>query len=243
MAGRTRISVANFADPHEELGMASPKFIWLHGFASSPQSSKGQFVRARLEERGAKLLLPDLNEPSFSDLTVTRMLAQVDALAQGDGPVVLFGSSLGGFTAATWAATRPGRAAALVLLAPAFDLGPRWAARMPPGELARWRAEGKLAFDHHARGRKEDLSVRFLDDAARHPSFPLPSCPTLVIQGTLDEVVEPRLAREFVRRMGPRAKLVELEQGHELNADLPGLWRIMEPHLSALLPQAPRPTP
>jgi hypothetical protein len=43
--------------------------------------------------------------------------------------------------------------------------------------------------------------------------------------------------------MGPRAKLVELEQGHELNADLPGLWRIMEPHLSALLPQAPRPTP
>ena len=220
-----------------------PRFIWLHGFASGPQSGKGQFVRARLEERGAHLVLPDLNDPSFFDLTVSRMLAQVDVLSQGDGPVVLFGSSLGGFTAALWAATRPGRTAALVLLAPAFDLAPRWSARMDPAELSQWRATGRHAFEHYARGRKEDLSVAFLDDAAKHESYPLPACPTLVIQGAQDEVVEPRLAREFARRMGPRATLVEVPQGHELNADLPGLWRIIEPHLAALLPQAPRPTP
>ena len=220
-----------------------PRFIWLHGFASSPQSGKGQFMRARLEERGVHLVLPDLNDPSFFDLTVSRMLAQLDVLAQGEGPVALFGSSLGGFTAAAWAATRPGRTAALVLLAPAFDLGPRWAARMDPAELAQWRATGRHAFDHYARGRQEDLSVAFLDDAFRHPSYPLPSCPTLVIQGAQDEVVEPRLARAFAKAMGPRATLVELQQGHELNADLPGLWQIIEPHLAALLAQAPRPTP
>ena len=220
-----------------------PRFIWLHGFASSPQSGKGQFVRARLEERGAHLVLPDLNDPSFLDLTVSRMLLQLDVLAQGEGQVVLFGSSLGGFTAALWAARRPGRTAALVLLAPAFDLGPRWASRMEPAELAQWRATGRHAFDHYARGRKEDLSVAFLDDALKHSAYPLPECPTLVIQGAQDEVVEPRLAREFARRMGSRATLVELQQGHELNQDLPGLWRIIEPHLAAVLPQAPRPTP
>ena len=68
------------------------RFIWLHGFASSPQSSKGQFVRARLEERGAHLVLPDLNEPSFFDLTVTRMLGQLDVLSQGSPEAVVLPS-------------------------------------------------------------------------------------------------------------------------------------------------------
>ena len=52
------------------------RFVWLHGFASSPQSGKGQFMRARLEERGVHLVIPDLNEPSFFDLTVSRMLGK-----------------------------------------------------------------------------------------------------------------------------------------------------------------------
>src|SRR4051794_34230112 len=115
------------------------RYIWLHGFASGATSSKGEFIRGKLGEKGGDLVIPDLNEPSFFDLTVSRMLEQVDVLAQADEPLVLFGSSLGGFTAATWAATRPGRTAFLVLLAPAFDLGPRWAARMGPAEVARWR--------------------------------------------------------------------------------------------------------
>ncbi|HET7786502.1 MAG TPA: YqiA/YcfP family alpha/beta fold hydrolase [Myxococcales bacterium] len=215
------------------------RFAWLHGFASGPTSSKGQFVRARLRDRGADLLLPDLNEPSFFELTVTRMLSQLDALLQGIEPVVLFGSSLGGFTAATWAAGNPGRMAALVLLAPAFDLGPRWERQMG-ADAARWRAAGRFAFDHYARGGRQDLSIGFLDDAYRYESFPLPRCPTLVVQGTRDEVVDPSLAREFTRRMDGRAQLVELPEGHELNADLPALWKRIEPFLDAY---APRPTP
>src|SRR4051812_34414080 len=206
------------------------RFVWLHGFASGPTSSKGQFVRARLLERGIELSLPDLNEPGFFDLTVTRMLGQLDALLAGNDPVVLFGSSLGGFTAATWAAARPGRVRALVLLAPAFDLGPRWERRMG-ADAARWRAAGRFAFWHYARGGKQDLSIAFLDDAHRHESFPLPACPTLVIQGTLDDVVDPSLAREFTGRMEGRAQLVELPEGHEVNADLPGLWKRIEAFL------------
>src|SRR4051812_29487541 len=124
------------------------RYLWLHGFASGPTSSKGQFIGDRLRERGIELRIPDLNAPAFFDLTVSRMLAQIDALAEGED-LVLFGSSLGGFAAATWAATRPDRTRALVLLAPAFDLAPRWAARMDPGELERWRRSGRHAFDHY----------------------------------------------------------------------------------------------
>ena len=212
------------------------RFIWLHGFASGPQSRKAVYVRGRLEALGVHLVVPDLNRPAFFDLTVTRMLRQIDVLAQGERPVVLFGSSLGGFAAATWAATRPGRTAALVLLAPAFDLASRWAEGMQQDDLREWRRTGRRAFDHFAHGRKEELSSGFLDDAATHAAFPLPEAPTLVLQGTRDEVVAPALARDFTARMVGRAALVELDDEHELNRDLPRLWREMETHLLAVLP-------
>ena len=217
------------------------RHLWLHGFASGPTSSKGRFVRDRLRERGLDLEIPDLNEPAFFGLTVTRMLDRLDALAGPGEPLVLYGSSLGGFTAATWAATRPGRTAALVLLAPAFDLGPRWAARMGAAEVERWRRTGRYAFDHYAHGRKEDLSFGFLEDASRYPAFPLPRCTTLVIQGIHDDVVDPALAREFTRRMEGRARLIELPEGHELSADLPALWRQIDEFVGGY--EAPRPTP
>ena len=216
------------------------RYVWLHGFASGPTSGKGQFVRERLRGRGVALAIPDLNAPAFFDLTVSRMLSQIDALAGEKEELVLFGSSLGGFTAATWAAARPGRTRALVLLAPAFDLGPRWAARMDAAALEEWRRSGRRPFDHYARGRKEELSWAFLSDAFRYESYPLPPCPTLVIQGAKDDVVEPALAREFVRHMQGRARLVELDEGHELNADLPALWGHIEVFLA---PYLPRPTP
>jgi uncharacterized protein len=209
------------------------RYLWLHGFSSGPESSKGQFVRGRLAARGKQLEIPDLNQPAFRDLSVTRMLEQIDALL-GNERAVLFGSSLGGYTAALWSALRPGRAASLVLLAPAFDLAHRWKERTGADEMRRWRAQGEIMVEHYAWGRKEPLSIGFIDDAGRHDPFPLPDAATLVLQGIRDDVVPPELAREFARRMraaGRDVRLVELDDGHELNADLPRLWREIEPHV------------
>jgi uncharacterized protein len=70
--------------------------LYLHGFASSPQSSKATFLARKFTERGVRMIVPDLNQPDFSTLTVTRMLQQVQhALASGDGPFAVVGSSLG----------------------------------------------------------------------------------------------------------------------------------------------------
>jgi uncharacterized protein len=210
------------------------RFIWLHGFASAPSSTKARYVKERLASRGLALEIPDLNLPSFRALTVTRMLGQVRELCARDR-VVLFGSSLGGFTAATYAARHRGDVAAAILLAPAFDLARRWEERMGEAELRRWRADGVFAFDHHAHGGKEDLSIGFLDDARSYQPFPLPGAETLVLQGTRDDVVDPGLAREFTARMDGRARLVELDDGHELTADLERVFGEIEAHLAPLL--------
>lgn len=214
--------------------------IWLHGFASGPGSTKGLYVRDRLRERGSDLVLPDLNLPAFRELTVTRMLAALSELAQGER-LTLCGSSLGGYTAALWAAANPTQVEALVLLAPAFDLAARWEARMPPSELAGWRESGVLRLEHYGTRRNEELAYAFLEDARGHPAFPLPRTRTLVLQGVRDETVDPELAHGFARRMaeaGNPVRLVLLPEGHALTQDLPGLWREIDSFL-----QMPRPTP
>ena len=51
--------------------------LYLHGFASSAQSSKAAFFRSKLSAHGVEVQTPDFNAPDFSTLTVSRMLGQV----------------------------------------------------------------------------------------------------------------------------------------------------------------------
>src|SRR3954466_5984168 len=75
--------------------------FYLHGFASSPRSTKVGYFSERLREHGVDVRCPDFDQPDFSTLTLTRMLEQLGAeLGELDraapAPVTLIGSSLGG---------------------------------------------------------------------------------------------------------------------------------------------------
>ena len=87
--------------------------FYLHGFASSPKSTKVGYFSERLREHGVDVRCPDFNQPDFATLTMTRMLEQLEfelaagtsvsagqgSLARplmGNGSVTLVGSSLGG---------------------------------------------------------------------------------------------------------------------------------------------------
>jgi predicted esterase YcpF (UPF0227 family) len=85
--------------------------IYLHGFNSSPQSGKAQYLRQHLEERarGGEFVCPQL--PPFPD----RAIATIEA-EMGRRPkerITLVGSSLGGFYA-TWLAEKHRRPAVLI---------------------------------------------------------------------------------------------------------------------------------
>src|ERR1700727_323514 len=98
------------------------RIVYLHGFASTPLSTKAQFFKRKFE--GADFEIPQLDRGDFEKLTVSSQLQVIDAAVHGD-PVILMGSSLGGYLAALYA-SRHANVERLGLLAPAFEFPARW---------------------------------------------------------------------------------------------------------------------
>jgi pimeloyl-ACP methyl ester carboxylesterase len=204
--------------------------MYLHGFASSPESSKATFFAERFAANGIRFLCPDLNQPAFSTLTVSRMLRQLEkrisSLPPGD--IVLMGSSLGGFVAIEAVARQVCAAhhpiSHLILLAPAVELEwDRWS-EVGPGGVERWRNTGAVEVFHYALDRTERLKFAFYDDATRyHPASRELPLPMLIFQGRQDESVSPAIVEQFAKRQ-KNATLHLLDDAHQLKNSLEFIW-------------------
>lgn len=204
--------------------------IYLHGFASCPQSSKATFFAEHFAAAGIKFLCPDLNEPSFSTLTISRMLQQLEKRISSlpSDEIVLIGSSLGGFVAVEAAARQVGAArhpiSHLILLAPAVELEwDRWS-ELGPGGVERWRTSGDVEIFHYALNRPARLRFGFYDDAERyHPASRQIDVPMLIFQGRQDDAVSPEIVERFAKRQ-PHATLHLLDDGHQLKNSFEFIW-------------------
>lgn len=216
-----------------------PRWLYLHGFASGPQSAKAVALAKHYEDKGIALERLDLRVPSLERLSLSAGLATVRA-AMGDDSrerAVLIGSSLGGFTAALAAADDP-RVCALVLLAPAFDLVARWQRRMGQANWQEWETSGWLAIDDWTTRQKARLSFDFMRDAmaveARLGAWPDVRVPTLIVHGVNDDTVGIDGSRQWAA--GKRhVRLVEVDDNHELIESLPRICAEADQHLAGLL--------
>jgi uncharacterized protein len=222
---------------------AGMNVLYLHGFASSPQSSKATFLKQRFAERGISMETPDLNLPDFSTLTVTRMLEQVNTALDRlpTGPVVLAGSSLGGFVAVHTAARRGDRVQSLILLAPALDFGPATLTGIGPQglSLAEWKREGTLPVFHYAYGRKMPIHYALYEDAARYDATIVDlQMPILVCQGRQDDSVDPDSVERWSKRR-PNVELHMLDDDHQLSRSLDYIWENVATFLTSRYPDSP----
>jgi pimeloyl-ACP methyl ester carboxylesterase len=211
-----------------------PRFLYLHGFASGPRSAKGIAFADHYAKRGIAIDRLDLRVPSLPHLRLSAMLAVVQGAIGGAADrAVVFGSSLGGLTAARVAERDP-RVTALVLLAPAFQLIARW--RALPG-WEDWRTTGWREIHDYQTHQPERVDFGFAEDAmAIDVGYPDVRVPTLILHGVHDETVSIESSRAFAQ--GKRhVRLVELDDGHDLIASLPRLLdeadRFLAPWLGA----------
>mgnify|MGYP003757018959 CR=1 FL=1 len=200
--------------------------VYLHGFASSPASSKAIFLKNLLLAHGVEFHCPDLNHPNFSTMTVSRMVKKVQAIIEklSKGPVVLCGSSLGAFVA-LHAAERMSRPIdRMILLAPAFDFGRRAVGDLGEEGMARWKDEGWWTFTHYATAQSQRVHYELFRDATEYDSFGIRSIvPTLIIQGRYDTVVDPKMVERFSATR-PHVDLVMVDDDHQLGASLERIW-------------------
>jgi uncharacterized protein len=202
--------------------------LYLHGFASSPQSRKARFLEERFRERGIPFHAPDLAEGDFYHLTISRQLEVIRRAASGReaGRLWVIGSSLGGYLASLYA-TEQNAVSQLILLAPAFGFYDLWVKRLGPEQLEQWRQSGRLSVFHYGLGGQADLSYSFLADAEKYEPYPKSQIPALIFHGVQDDVVPIANSRRYMRTQED-AQLVELDSGHELTDVLDQVWSGIE---------------
>jgi pimeloyl-ACP methyl ester carboxylesterase len=186
-----------------------PTVVWLGGFRSDMAGSKAEALAQWAEGRGHDYLRFDYfghgeSSGDFLQGSITRWRA--DALAVTDeltqGPLVLVGSSMGGWLSLLAAVARPERIHALVLIAPAADftealMKPRFTAQARQA-LARdgvWMEPS----EHDPAG--YPITRLLIEDGARWSVMPGPlgiTAPVRILQGARDESVPWTHAQELV---------------------------------------------
>lgn len=201
--------------------------MYLHGFASSAQSTKGTFLAGKLRRHGVSLQSPDFNQPDFSTLTVTRMVRQVTGVvdANPSEPVVLIGSSLGGFVAVQTALARPGRIERMILLAPALDFNANRLRDLGDRGLEAWESTGELNVFHYGYGRLLPVHFGLYTDARGYDCTSAElTMPILIFQGRCDRAVSPEAVEQWASSRS-NVELHLLDDDHQLTGSLDYIWR------------------
>jgi pimeloyl-ACP methyl ester carboxylesterase len=208
---------------------AGPTVVWLGGYRSDMTGSKAEALAAWATQAGRGYVRFDYfghgqSSGDFLEGTITRWredaLAVIEALTEG--PLVLVGSSMGGWIACLAALARPERIQAMVLIAPAPDFTSKlMPLSIPPEALAEIRQTG-VWLQPSPYGDPNPITLALLEDGARWSILdsPVPiTAPVRILQGGEDPDVPWRHALELAQAIkGPDVVFTLIKDGdHRLS--------------------------
>jgi pimeloyl-ACP methyl ester carboxylesterase len=224
-----------------------PTVVFLPGFRSDMNGDKATDLAAFCAERGVSMLRFDYSghgtsSGDFLDGTIgawaADALAAIDALTTG--PLILAGSSMGGWIALLTAIARPARIAALVGIAAAPDFTQRlmWDA-MAPSERATLERDGVLYVPSQY-GDPTPITRTLIQDGANNlvltGRMPI-HCPVRLLHGQADPDVPWELALRIAEQVGSPDVRVTLVKDGDHRLSRPADLALLRQTLAALLGQ------
>lgn len=223
---------------------SGPLIVFLPGYMSDMEGSKATAIFARAEAEGRACLLLDYSgcgksSGAFEDGMLSRWREEVVALieARAEGPVVLVGSSMGGWLMLLVALAIPQRVHAIAGIAAAPDFSD-WGYS---GEQKARLAAGESVFDDNPYGPDQtptharfwrDAQLRLLldDDIAI-------ACPVRLVHGQRDREVPSKISLRLADRLRSddvQVTLVKtgehrLSRNGDIALILRQVWSLLEP--------------
>lgn len=201
---------------------ALPTIVFLTGFRSDMMGTKAEFLASSCAARGQACLRFDYrghgqSGGSFEDGTIGLWLS--DALAVIDtltaGPVVLVGSSMGGWIALLAALARKERVCGLIGLAAAPDFTRDIPGRMSELQKEQMASEGFFSQPNDYDDRPYIITRALLEEGGAHCLLDAPiaiDCPVYLIQGMKDAEVPWQTAHRISNAVTGKDKKVHLRE-------------------------------
>ncbi len=208
---------------------AGPTVVFLPGFRSDMTGDKATSLAAFSAARGRAMLRFDYSGHGASSgdfLNGTIGVWTADAVAAIDalttGPLILVGSSMGGWVALLVALERPERMAGLIGIAAAPDFTQRlmWES-MTPNERATLQRDGVLYVPSQY-GEPTPVTMKLIEDGAKHHvltgRIPV-KCPVRLLHGQADPDVPWELALRVAEQVEtPNVRVILVKDGdHRLS--------------------------
>jgi pimeloyl-ACP methyl ester carboxylesterase len=212
--------------------VAKMSVLFLHGFASSAQSTKARYFGekfAALPQMEYHVLDFNPTRWDFEYMTTTGLINRLRqyVLDHGWQRFSIIGSSYGGLVALHYA-HRYGGVDKMLLLAP----GLRWlSGGLSDDQLEQWRRAGAAPVFHYAFEKELPIRYDLEVDGQRYLEPIPPPTPVTIIHGDSDTAVPTDDSRQYAAAYPDRVRLVEVVAGHDLNGYLDFIWRYVESFL------------